>query len=82
MKLFIITQMLVNFSLGMLFYIPDSLFAIYCSAGSVLLALMFEIASHYLEKKVELKNYPFFNKEEVLSSDKSSNEDASWKINL
>jgi hypothetical protein len=81
-KLFVVSQILVNFSLGMIFYLPDSLFAIYCSAAGVALVVMFEIASHYFEKQVELKKYPFFSKEEVLSSDKSSNEDPSWKINL
>ncbi len=38
-KLWAVNQVLVNFSLAMMYYLPDSLFAIYCSAAAVFFVL-------------------------------------------
>jgi hypothetical protein len=47
-KLFTTNQVLANFALGMIYYLPDSLFAIYLSAAGVFFVVAIEIFSHYL----------------------------------
>jgi hypothetical protein len=48
MKLFIANQVLVNFALAFIYYLPDSLLAIYVSATAVGLAVILEIIMHFL----------------------------------
>ena len=38
-KLWTVSQLLVNSSLAMIYYLPDSLFAIYCSAAGISLVV-------------------------------------------
>lgn len=75
--MFLIAQILVNFSLSIFFYLPDSLIAIYLSAGAVALAILIEIYLHYIEKCIPYDEYPFFSKEKV----SIGSQDVNWKIN-
>ena len=76
-SMFLISQLLVNFSLSIFFYLPDSLIAIYLSAAAVVLVLLIEIYLHYIEKGIPYREYPFFNKDKV----SIGSQDVNWKIN-
>lgn len=76
-SMFLISQILVNFSLSIFFYMPDSLIAIYLSAAAIALTVLIEIYLHYIEKCIPYHDYPMFNKEKV----SIGSHDVNWKIN-
>lgn len=75
--MFLTSQILVNFSLSIFFYLPDSLIAIYLSAAAVALVILIEIDLHYIEHCIPYDEYPIFSKEKVTIG----RQDVNWKIN-